>query len=54
MILSERCQRRHAEALETGALVWLIPAIPQPPRRARYALSRPGNRKRQSDDEIPF
>ena len=46
--------REIAEALETGAPVWPIPAIPQPPRRARYALSQRGDQKRQSDDEIPF
>lgn len=46
--------REIAEALETGAPVWPIPAIPQPPRPARSALSQRGDRKRQSDDEIPF
>ena len=46
--------REIAEALETEAPVQPIPAIPQPPRPARSALSQRGDRKRQSDDEIPF
>jgi hypothetical protein len=46
--------REVAEALETGASVSPIPAIPQPPRRGRRAVPRRGNREYQSDDEIPF
>ena len=46
--------REIAEALETGAPVWPIPEIPQPPRRAPYPLSQRGDRKRRSDDDIPF
>jgi hypothetical protein len=43
-----------AEALETGASVSPIPAIPQPPRRTRAASSWRRDREYQSDDEIPF
>jgi hypothetical protein len=46
--------REIAEALEAGAPVSPIPAIPPPPRPAPYPLSQRGDRKRQSDDEIPF
>jgi hypothetical protein len=46
--------REIVEALETGAPVSPFPAIPQPPRQARYPLSQRGDRKLQSDDEIPF
>lgn len=46
--------REIAEALETGASVSPIPAIPQPPRRGHHALPRRGVREYQSDDDIPF
>jgi hypothetical protein len=46
--------REIAEALETGASVSPMPAIPQPPRRAGRALSWRENREYHSDDEIPF
>ena len=46
--------REIAGALETGAPVSPIPAIPHSPRPARHLSSQPGNRECQSDDEIPF
>jgi hypothetical protein len=46
--------REIAGALETGAPVSPIPAIPHAPRPARHLSSQPGNRECQSDDEIPF
>jgi hypothetical protein len=46
--------RQIAEALNTGAPISPIPTIPLPPRQARPALSRRGDRDRTFDDEIPF
>ena len=46
--------REIAEALETGAQVSPIPAIPGPPCQPRHAPSRQEDRERKSDDEIPF
>ncbi len=46
--------REIAKALETGAPILPIPAIPPSPRPPHHALSRRGDRERTSDDEIPF
>jgi hypothetical protein len=46
--------REIADALETGASVWPMPAVPMPPRPLRHALSRQVERELKSDDEIPF
>jgi hypothetical protein len=46
--------REIAEALETGAAVSPILAIPGPPCQPRHALSRQEDRECKSDDEIPF
>ena len=45
-----------AKALETGAQISPMPAIPLPPRRARTASSGRGDQERTFDDEddIPF
>jgi hypothetical protein len=44
-----------ARALDTGAPISPIPAIPLPPRPTRRDLSRRGDRERAFDDEeIPF
>jgi hypothetical protein len=46
--------REIAEALETGAPVWPLPAVPMTRRPLRHALSRQVERELKSDDEIPF
>jgi hypothetical protein len=46
--------RKLAEALNTGAPISPIPTIPLPPRQARPAFSRRGDRDRTFDDDIPF
>ncbi len=46
--------REIAGALETGAPVSPMPAIPGPPRQPRHAPLRQGDREHKSDDEIPF
>ena len=47
--------RAIANALDTGAPISPIPAIPPPPRPTRRDWSRRGDRERAYDDEeIPF
>jgi len=47
--------REIAKALDTGAPISPIPAIPLPPRPTRRDLSRRGNQARAFDDEeVPF
>ena len=47
--------REIARALDTGAPISPIPAIPLPPRPTRRGLSRRGDQERTfDDDEIPF
>ena len=47
--------REIARALDTGAPVSQVPAIPVPPRATRRGLSQPGDPERIfDDDEIPF
>ena len=46
--------REIAEALETGARIFPIPAIPPPPHAPRHALSWQVDRDRTPDDDIPF
>ena len=43
-----------AKALDTGAPISPIPAIPLPPCPTRPAFSRRGDQERMFDDEIPF
>ena len=47
--------REIATALDTGASISPVPAIPVPPRATRRGLSRRGDQERTfDDDEIPF
>ena len=46
--------RQIAEALNTGAPISPIPAIPLPPCPTRHAFSRRSDQERTFDDEIPF
>jgi hypothetical protein len=47
--------RQIAKALDTGAPISPIPAIPLPPRPTRRDLSRRSDQERAfEDDEIPF
>jgi len=46
--------REIAEALDTGAPISPIPAIPVPPRPMRHAFLRRRDQERTFDDEIPF
>ena len=47
--------REIAKALDTGAPISQVPAIPVPPRATRRGLSRRGDQERIfDDDEIPF
>jgi hypothetical protein len=47
--------REIANALDTGALISPVPAIPVPPRPTRRGASRQRDRARTfDDDEIPF
>jgi hypothetical protein len=47
--------REIAQALDTGAPISAMPAIPAPPYPPRRAFSRRGNQEPQfDDDEIPF
>ena len=46
--------RRIAEALNTGAPISPIPAIPLPPGTTRHAFSQRADQERTFDDEIPF
>ena len=46
--------REIAEALDTGAPISPIPAIPIPPRPTRHAFSRRRDQERTFDDEIPI
>jgi hypothetical protein len=47
--------REIAKALDTGAPISAMPAIPVPPRPTRRSLSRRGSQERAfHDDEIPF
>jgi hypothetical protein len=46
--------RQIAEALNTGAPISPIPAIPLPPCPTRHAFSRRGDQERTFDDDIPF
>ena len=47
--------REIANALDTGALISPVPAIPVPPRPTRRGVSRQRDRARTfDDDEIPF
>ena len=47
--------RETAKALDTGAPISPMPAIPVPPRPTRRGLSRPDDQERTfDDDEIPF
>ena len=44
-----------AKALDTGAPISPVPAIPVPPRPPHHAVSRRGDQERTfDDDEIPF
>jgi hypothetical protein len=46
--------REIVQALDNGAPISPMPAIPTPSRPARPALSQPAHQEPEYDDEIPF